>query len=111
VGMLWTPESAGYSIRYAYRLAEPDGSERIILAMDRRLSPWNDLWKPAPATTASTDYEFSVIELRLNSQGLGEGKASLVTPISVDEGTKSIALENYASLPAVFKGVKRQSVK
>jgi len=111
VGILWTPESAGYSIRYAYRLHETDGSERIILATDRRLSPWNALWKPTSGTAASTDYEFSIIELRLNAQGLGEGKASLATPIAIDSSAKSVALENYASLPVVFKGVKRQSAK
>jgi hypothetical protein len=88
-----------------------DGSDRIILTTDRRLSPWNELWKPTAGTSGSTDYEFSVIELRLNAQGLGEGKASLASPISVDAGTKSIALENYASLPVVLKGVKRQSAK
>jgi hypothetical protein len=111
VGILWTSESAGYSIRYAYRLHETDGTDRIILATDRRLSPWNALWKPAPASNTSTDYEFSVIELHLNAQGLGEGKASLNTPISVDATAKSIALENYARMPVVFKGVKRQAVK
>jgi hypothetical protein len=110
VGILWTPEAAGYSIRYAYRSTKPDGSERIILATDRRLSPWNSLWKLASETTTSTDYEFSVIELRLSAQGVGEGKASLASPIAVDATTKSIALENYASLPVVFKAVK-QSMK
>src|SRR5262245_9070665 len=32
VGMLWTSETVGYSIRYAYRVPQPDGGERIILA-------------------------------------------------------------------------------
>jgi hypothetical protein len=90
---------------------EADGSDRIILTTDRRLSPWNDLWKPTVGTSGSTDYEFSVIELRLNAQGLGEGKASLGSVIGVDANAKSIALENYSSLPVVFKGVKRQTVR
>ncbi len=106
MGLLWTSEVAGYSIRYAYRLPQPDGSERIILATDRRLSPWSPLWKPAVESKTSTDYKFSIIELRVNAQGLGEGKASLQTPVSIDEGTKSIALDNYDSLPVVFSKVK-----
>ena len=109
--MLWTPESAGYSIRYAYRQRQPDGSERVILATDRRLSPWNSLWKPTSGTSAETDYEFSIIELHIGAQGLGEGKASLSSPINVDAAAKSVALDNYSSLPVVLKNVKRQAVK
>jgi hypothetical protein len=109
--MLWTPESAGYSIRYAYHMKQPDGSERVILATDRRLSPWNLLWKPVSDSGSTTDYEFSVIELRIGPQGSGEGKASLTSPVSVDGGAKSIALDNYSSLPVVLKNLKRQAVK
>src|SRR5262245_40515571 len=110
VGMIWTSETVGYSIRYAYRLKQPDGSERIILATDRRLGAYNNSWKPAGSTQPS-DYPFSVIELRVSPTGLGEGKASLVGPINVDNETKTISLENYASSPVVLKTVKRQSTK
>src|SRR5215470_18080915 len=37
VGYIWTNETVGYSVKYAQRLALPDGTERIILATDRRL--------------------------------------------------------------------------
>jgi len=110
VGMIWTSETVGYSIRYAYRLKQPDGSERIILATDRRLGAYNNLWKPDGSSQPS-DYPFSVIELRVSPTGLGEGKASLVGPINVDNDTKTISLENYGSSPIVLKAVKRQSTK
>jgi hypothetical protein len=110
VGMLWTSETVGYSIRYAYRLPQSDGTERIILATDRRLGAWNDFWKLSGTVTPS-DYPFSVIELRLNAAGLGEGKASLASSITVDSDAKSLALENYANLPVILKAVKRQSLK
>jgi hypothetical protein len=109
--MLWTPESAGYSIRYAYHQKQPDGSERIILATDRRLSPWNSLWKPTSGTQTDIDYEFSIIELHIGAQGLGEGKASLASKVDIDAEIKSVALDNYAALPVVLKSVKRQAVK
>src|SRR5262249_6399073 len=73
VGVLWTSETVGYSIKYAYRIAQADGSERIILATDRRVGTWSNLWKPSPSVPTS-DYSFSIIELRLNSKGEGEGK-------------------------------------
>ena len=110
VGMIWTSETVGYSIRYAYRLPQADGSERIILTTDRRLGAWNSSWKPV-ASGPAPDYPFSVIELRLNATGSGEGKASLTGPITIDETAKSVALENYAALPVVLKNVKRQDVK
>ena len=109
VGMLWTSETVGYSIGYAYRLQQPDGSERIILATDRRLGAFNNVWKPV-GTGQPSDYPFSIIELRVSPTGLGEGKASLVGPINVDNA-KTISLENYAGSPVVLKAVKRQSTK
>src|SRR6185503_5137902 len=45
VGILWTSENVGYSIKYAYRLAQPDGGERLILATDRRVGAWSNLWQ------------------------------------------------------------------
>jgi hypothetical protein len=106
MGYLWSSESAGYSLRYAYRLPQPDGSERIIFVTDRRLGAWNDLWKPAGGA-AATPYEFSVIELRLNAKGVGEGKTSLTGKVTIDAAAKTIGLDGYSSLPVVFKDVKR----
>ena len=83
----------GYSIKYAYRAALPDGGERIILATDRRLGAHTTAWQPlgaeALAKAAVMDYEFTVIEMRLDPKGLGEGKASLTTKVIVDNGDNS----------------------
>jgi hypothetical protein len=106
VGILWTSETIGYSIKYAYRLAQPDGSERIILATDRRVGAWSDLWKPAGGV-APTDYQFSVIELRLNAKGEGEGRGTLTGKVAIDGAAKTIAVEGYNALPVILKGVKR----
>jgi len=106
-GILWTSETVGYSIKYAYRQTQPDGGERIILATDRRVGVWSNLWKPA-GTFEATDFPFSIIEVRLNAKGEGEGKGALTGKLAVDSAVKSIALEGYGSLPVVLKGVKRQ---
>lgn len=102
VGHLWSPEVAGYSVRYAVKLAGQDGGERIILITDRRLGAFNSLWQPMEGTT--TDYEFSLIELRLNSKGEGEGKVSLTGKVALAGDT--LALENYAASPVVLKNVR-----
>jgi hypothetical protein len=108
VGYLWSSEAAGYAVHYAVKLPQADGTERIILISDRRLGAWNNLWKPA-GSAAATNYEFSVIELHLNAKGEGEGKASLTGKVVVDSAAKTLALENYATLPVVLKTVKRRA--
>jgi hypothetical protein len=107
VGFLWrSSESTGYSLHYAYHAPQPDGSERIIFATDRRLGGRNNQWKPL-GSAKPTDYEFSIIELRLNSKGEGEGKASLTGNVTIDKEGKTIALDGYTTLPVLLKGVKR----
>ena len=109
LGYIWTSESAGYSVRYAYQLPAPDGSERVIIATDKRLGSWNpQIWKPAGSATANA-YDFTVIELRLNrKKGTGEGKSTLFAKIMADKSAKTIALENYSSATVVLKDVKAQ---
>ena len=53
-GILWTSETAGYAIRYAYQTKQADGSQRIILITDRKVGAYNNAWKPmAAAGTAA----------------------------------------------------------
>ena len=107
LGYLWTSEVTGYSIRYAYRVPQAGGAERIVLAMDRRLGSSNTLWKPAGSATP-TNYEFTLVELRLNAKGDGEGKASLTGNVAVNEELKSLVLESYDTLPTVLKAAKKR---
>ena len=104
VGYLWSSEVAGYALRYAGKVDAPDGSRRIIL-ITRRLGAVNQRWNPTFQGT-SNSYEFSVIELRLNAKGEGEGRASLVGKVAPDVAAKIVTLENYDALPAVFHTVR-----
>lgn len=106
LGYIWTSDITGYSIKYARRLSLPDGGERIILATDRRLGAHTAAWKPV-TTTPVTDYEFTLIEIRMNAKGSGEGKASLMTKVIVDQDAKTIALDDYSGTPAILQNIKR----
>ena len=55
--------------------------------------------------------EFSVIELRLNAKGEGEGKVSLTGKVAPDPGLHMVAIENYDGLPVVFAKVRTQAVR
>jgi hypothetical protein len=104
VGYLWSAESVGYSLRYAHRISQADGSVRIVLATDRRLGSLNGFWKPA--TGARTDYAFTLIELRLNPAMMGEGKTSLTGRVFIDDAANTIALEDYAAVPVTLRNVR-----
>src|SRR5688572_3493355 len=104
VGYLWSSESVGYSLRYAHRMTQADGSLRIVLATDRRLGSFDGSWKPA--TGVANDYAFTVIELRLNPAITGEGRTSLTGRVSIDGAANTIALEDYAVLPVTLKNVR-----
>jgi hypothetical protein len=108
VGYIWTSESIGYSIRYAYRFMQPDGSERIILATDRRLGAADNHWKPA-AGGAVPEYSFSIIELRIDAKRPGEGKSSLQGKVGLDSTANMIALADYAGGPVLLKEVLKVS--
>ena len=107
LGYIWTSESAGYSIRYAYQTTMPDGNERIIIATDKPLGSWNpQIWRPAGSATGNS-YAFTVIELRVNrKKGTGEGKSTLFAKVTADKPAQTIALDNYAAAATVLKGVK-----
>ena len=107
VGYLWSSEVAGYALRYAGKVDAADGSRRIIL-ITRRLGAANQRWNPTFQGTANS-YEFSVIELRLNAKGEGEGRASLVGKVAPDMAAKIMTLENYDALPTVFNTVRMRA--
>ncbi len=107
-GYLWSSEIAGYAIRYAGKVAMADGGERVILITDRRLGNTNNLWTlPGGVTPAPRD--FSVIELRLNAKGEGEGRVSITGKLAPDSAAKIVAAENYDALPVVLKNVKQHA--
>jgi hypothetical protein len=108
VGYLWSSEMAGYALRYAGKVANPDGSQRIILITQRRLGAVNQRWNPT-FEGAPNSYEFSVIELRLNAKGQGEGRVSLVGKVAPDATAKIVTMENLDALPAVFRDVHVRS--
>ena len=104
VGYIWTTDVTGYSIKYAYHAPVSDGGERIVLITDRRLGAYSPAWLLA---TPPTEYEFTLVEIRLDAKGAGEGKTSLTTRVVADNEARTIALENYAATPAILEHVKR----
>lgn len=103
-GYIRTPNSIGYDLHYAWKEPLDEGGERIVIATDRYISFWEARNQPR-----TIDYPFTVIEMRLNRDGLGEGKMSLATKITMNKDKKQIELENYGTQPVLLQNVKRES--
>ena len=103
VGYFRTPDSIGWDIHYARKVSGADGGERITLITDRRIGFWEASRQPR-----SFDYPFTVIELRLNGDGEGEGKMSIATKIIADKDSNTIVLENYDLQPVQLNNIKRE---
>ena len=109
VGHLWLGSSGvGYSLKYAYRLATPDGGERITFITGRSLGsfarePWRAVDEPNPPVTG-----YTVIELRLDADGNGEGKMSLAADVVFDTEAGTVALDSYETTPVLLEAVTRE---
>jgi hypothetical protein len=103
VGYFRTPDSIGWDIHFARKMRGTDGGERITLITDRRIGFWEASRQPR-----SFDYPFTVIELRLNGDGEGEGKMSIATKIIADKDSNTVVLENYDLQPVQLNNVKRE---
>jgi hypothetical protein len=105
VGHFGAPGHLSWDIHFARKMALPDGGERVVLVTDRRISFWESATQPR-----SIDYPFTVIDIRLNADGDGEGKMSLATKVIYDKDQNMLSLENYQLQPVLLTNVKRQRV-
>jgi hypothetical protein len=103
LGSIKWPGLLHYTIRYAHRIPRPDGGEDIVLGTDQPIWMW---WDKSHADD-SDKHPYSVIQLRLNGAGSGEGKLSLASPIAGDTESNGIVLQDYASQPVALLDVRR----
>ena len=105
MGYFRAPGQVGIDIHFARRMPQPEGGERIVLVTDRRIG-----FREAANQPRSIDYPFTVIELRLNRDGEGEGKMSLATKIIADKENNIVTLENYGTQPVLLTNIRREKI-
>jgi hypothetical protein len=105
MGHFGAPGNLSWDIHFARRMALPDGGERIVLVTDRRIGFWEAANQPR-----SIDYPFTVIDLRLNRDGEGEGKMSIATKVIYNKKENMIELENFQTQPVQLTNVRREKV-
>jgi hypothetical protein len=101
VGGISTPGSLRYDIHFARQRPEPEGGRMLFLMTDRYITAWEAANRPR-----TIDYPFTLIQLKLDKDGKGVGKASIATKITqTDDGT--IELENFSSQPVMLNEVHK----
>jgi len=101
VGGLNTPGSLRYDIHFARQKPEAEGGQMIFLMTDRYITAWEAANRPR-----TIDYPFTLVQLQLDKDGKGVGKASIATKIT-QEADGTIALENFSSEPVMLNEVHR----
>jgi hypothetical protein len=101
VGYIRLPTRLGYDLRFARHVPQPDGAQQIIIVTDRKIDFWEARNQPR-----TVDYPFTLIELRLKSNGEGEGRLALATKITFNKKTNTVELENYSTEPVRLQNVK-----
>ena len=102
-GYIWGDGVTGYSIKYAWRASSPGGDVRIVLVTARKLGA--NVGSPEPTPASAADRDFTVIEMHLDPKGSGDARASYAR-VAVDAAAKTLALDDYAAAPTLFKVIR-----
>ena len=68
----------------------PEGGRRVVLATDRPIG-----FEEARTQPRRIDYAFTLLEIRFNKEGVGQGKMSVYTKIALSKDKQTMELENY----------------
>jgi hypothetical protein len=100
VGGIRTPQSLNYDIHFALQRPQPDGGRMVFLMTDRYITAWEAMNRPR-----TIDYPFTLIQLQLDKNDFGVGKASIATKIT-EAANGTIELENFSNQPVMLNDVK-----
>lgn len=101
IGVFRVPGNLSWEIRYAFHFRGRDNRKRIYLITDRNVS-----FAEASARPRSMDYPFTVIELRMDDSGFGEGQVMVAAAVGFDRNDLSI--EEFLDRPITLTKVRRK---
>jgi hypothetical protein len=99
VGRIYTTGSVGQDLRFAYQVPLASGGRRIVIGTDRPLGFYEASRRPR-----SIDYPFTILEMRVDDQGRGQG--DMVVAGMVTSMGETIELENYNAFPVRLMHVR-----
>lgn len=99
-GYLFLMGQRGWPIRYA-REIEVDGERQVILGLDRPVT-FSEVYTGSQAR----DFDVTVIILKLDSSGNGEGVASVGTELAWNAAEGHVEITNFSSQPVRLTSVR-----
>lgn len=99
-GYLFLMGERGWPIRYA-REYEVNGERQVILGLDRPVT-FSEVYTGSQAR----DFDVTVIILKLDSSGNGEGVASVGTELAWNEAENHVEITNFSSQPVKLTSVR-----
>lgn len=100
-GSIREATSLAWDLRYARQSPLPEGGRQIVLATDRPIDFWEARNRPR-----KFNYRFTLLELRLNKEGRGEGKMFEGARIFIDPRTNNLVIENYDLQPVRLNEIR-----
>jgi hypothetical protein len=94
VGYIHPKRAASWEVQYARSSTLADGGRSIVLATDRPLTP-----AERSKQRRSDEYDFLLVEIRLDKDGKGEGKTADGTKVSLNKSTGSLEIDKYSAQP------------
>jgi hypothetical protein len=100
-GYIRLPTTLAWDLRYAFETPLPESGRRVVLITDRPIS-----MREAVNNPRTTDYPYTLIEIRFDKTGVGVGKLLVATKISLSKDKQTIELENYGIEPVRLTEVR-----
>ena len=100
VGRIVIADSDRHDVQLAWQEPIQQGGRRIVLIVDRPLVAWKDAMR-----TEGVDDAFTVIEIRLDANGDGEGKVAVLFYPFVNDFRNVFQLEDYDPMPVRLAAV------
>ena len=100
VGYIRGANTMGDALFYAWSTNNPDGTRSVVIATDRPISAANLV-----APTAKNKYDATVIEMRFNKDGKGQGKIVTAGEAYIDPKTGKPGLKNWEGQPLRLESI------
>jgi uncharacterized protein (DUF433 family) len=103
VGTLRKSIAHSVDLHYAVQVPTENGGRRIIVGTDRPVDSWD------ADREEKESYPFTLIELRLDKDGKGDGRIAAATKISRSKDGQRIEIEQYFEEPLHLQDVRKRT--
>ena len=103
IGRLAAPGDQGFDLRYAAESRGENGDRHVVIASDQGMPFFEAADRPR-----SSEYPFTLVQLRIDKNGQGRGVASAYSNIGVDKPQGSLVLENLDDQPVMLTNLQLQ---